>query len=80
MKNDIDTAEIAKLVIELGKINMNILKLFPDRNDKRLKHLAASAIHTTLFIKDVYEDKEDLKLVLDEQIKEFLDKCGCKND
>ena len=82
IKNKIDK-EIIELVaavsLEITDRYRLIMKLFSNENHDLLKHLAASSIHMSWFMRDLYEHVEgispsDLHSELEEK---FLDKCGC---
>jgi hypothetical protein len=78
-KLNIDFKKIAELTLNISRINKEIKDLFPDGNGEILKHLASSSIHLTIFMKNVYEISNDIKLIHGNE-EEFLKSCGCNFD
>ncbi len=76
-KTDIEL--IARMCVDISGLHKAISTLFSNKNDPVLKHLASSAVHMTLFMKDVFNsmDETDKILIDDELIKKFMIKCGC---
>jgi len=73
-----DQELIASLCLEIGDRQRLIAKLFAPMEDQTIiKHLAASAIHNTMFMKDVYNHLEGTKEPVSALTKKFLDECGC---
>jgi hypothetical protein len=78
MKELIDTDFIVANVLEMNEKIKIINKAIPEGNEHFLKHLAASAIHLALFMKDFYEVVRDEKVGIDkEHYNNFLQECGC---
>lgn len=69
---------ICDALIEIGEKHKMIANLFPKENEHILKHLAAAAIHISLFARDFHDITMGVKTSLDnESIEQFLKKCGC---
>lgn len=74
MNNDL----ICKYALEISELLKKISTLFPKENEYILKHLAASSIHLTMFLRDFSEitlDEKCSKDLTEEEI--FLEECGC---
>ncbi len=75
--SDLDMETIINLVRRMSNAAMEILKVFPEEGDG-LKHLAASQIHLTFFIRDLAEMELGIKINKDKVIEDdFMKKCGC---
>lgn len=75
---DIDKELVADLSVKISHLHKCICGLFPKENEHILKHLAASAIHMGLFMRDFYEIMNDDKIDNDKKSEnEFFDECGC---
>ncbi len=80
-KIDLDYELITSIVLEMNDRIKLLLDYFPrDKElEKLLRQFAATSIHLTLFMRDVFDYKEGKKTPRDEVTeKEFLDNCGCK--
>ena len=77
MSKKSDYELIAALSLELTDRYKLIAKLLKDNNGL-MKHLAASAIHTALFMRDIEGDLSGVKIEMDDDaIKHFINECGC---
>jgi hypothetical protein len=78
VKNDIDLQSVCDLVAEMQETHKTILKFFLPTDEHLLKHLAASAIHLSFFLKDLAEIVKGFKIPISKELEDrFTDDCGC---
>ena len=80
MSKEIDFELVAALSLEISDRLKLITQYFPKENEDLLKNLAAVAIHVALFMRDLSDHIDGRKTNLGKQEKQFLNKCGCKNE
>ncbi len=74
----IDEKKMLKLILEISSRISQVKDLFCDGNSHLLRHLAASAIHLTMFTKDLAEISSGEKFFDAKELEnEFLRECGC---
>jgi hypothetical protein len=73
-----DTDLILKLVLEIKDSFNCLLDILPTVNEDILKHIAASSIHLSLFMRDFHDLIIGKKTDIDPKLeKQFLEECGC---
>lgn len=80
MLDEKELNEIATFSIEIQNRIKFISDMFPIsvENKEILKHLAASSIHLTFFVRDLFDMVSGTTSQKDEELeKQFLEKCGC---
>ncbi len=75
-ESQIDIKLLTTNVSEIHDSIKIITDLFPKEDEIVLKHLAASAIHLTFFLSDLYDAYSGVKTSIEGKEK-FLKACGC---
>ena len=77
--NDSDKLLLAKTVLEITSRYKLITSLLSNQEDEILKHLAASSIHMTMFMKDFYNSMGGDQCNIDKDAeRKFFEQCGCQ--
>ena len=78
VNNDkIDIELLVALALEITDRYKLILDTVPKSQEKLLRQLAASSIHFTQFVRDVYNSLEKKHTSFSESEMKFFEECGC---
>ena len=76
-KKNIDIELIGCVLKEMSDRSLLILKLIDPKDEKVLKHLAASQLHLGMFAQDILNYPGVSKPYSEKEMNKFIEMCGC---